>query len=150
MTTMNIKKCTKCKKILNVCDFHKHGSATLGIRSRCKKCTNEGRRISLVDSSLITIKRYKNRRIYDTDKHAYITFDDVRDYILAGVRFKIINDSGKDITKSNLLNLLKTDTPLLFNEDIKDLIIKYHSSKPNPSKFLELINSTRGKNNETE
>lgn len=53
------------------------------------------------------IKKYKNRRLYDTEISAYITLDEIGHYVTEGVDFKIIDAaSGKDISSPVLLQLL--------------------------------------------
>lgn len=53
------------------------------------------------------IKKYKNRRIYDTDKSQYITFDDLKQYIDQDIDFKIVDsESGKDITNATLIQVI--------------------------------------------
>ena len=53
------------------------------------------------------IKKYKNRRLYDTDKSKYITFDDLKAYIQDDIEFKVVDSStDKDITTATLLQVL--------------------------------------------
>jgi polyhydroxyalkanoate synthesis repressor PhaR len=53
------------------------------------------------------IKKYPNRRLYDTEKSAYITIADVLKIIRAGGDFKVVDaDSGEDITRSVLVQII--------------------------------------------
>jgi polyhydroxyalkanoate synthesis repressor PhaR len=53
------------------------------------------------------IKKYPNRRLYDTELSRYITIDDVRGLIAAHARPRIIEQrSGRDITRSVLLQVI--------------------------------------------
>ncbi len=53
------------------------------------------------------IKRYPNRRLYDTDVKSYITLSTIRDYIKAYQQFQIVDSkSGKDLTRQVLLQVL--------------------------------------------
>lgn len=53
------------------------------------------------------IKKYKNRRLYDTEISAYITLDELEHYVTEGVEFKIVDAaSGTDISSQVLLQLL--------------------------------------------
>ena len=55
----------------------------------------------------ILIKKYKNRRLYDTDKSIYITIDMLQSYVMNGVAFKVEDSStGRDLTNATLLQLL--------------------------------------------
>ncbi|MCP4580476.1 MAG: hypothetical protein GY839_02580 [candidate division Zixibacteria bacterium] len=57
------------------------------------------------------IKRYKNRRLYDTELKKIIKLVDVRRYIDDGVEVKVIdNASGNDITVQTLVTVLSSST----------------------------------------
>ena len=53
------------------------------------------------------IKKYKNRRLYDTEISQYITVEQLQRYVVDGIPF-IVEDSqtDKDITNSILLQIL--------------------------------------------
>jgi polyhydroxyalkanoate synthesis repressor PhaR len=53
------------------------------------------------------IKKYPNRRLYDTERSCYITVDDVRKLIVDGVEFQVRDaDSDADITRSILIQII--------------------------------------------
>ncbi len=53
------------------------------------------------------IKKYPNRRLYDTQTSAYITLADVRQLVLADEAFTVIDaKSGEDLTRSILLQII--------------------------------------------
>jgi polyhydroxyalkanoate synthesis repressor PhaR len=53
------------------------------------------------------IKKYPNRRLYDTEESRYITLSDIRDHVLNKVEFTVIDKkSGDDITRSILLQVI--------------------------------------------
>mgnify|MGYP003384618633 CR=1 FL=1 len=53
------------------------------------------------------IKRYPNRRLYDTEIKGYITLADVRTYIKSFCSFEVIDSkTGKDLTRQVLLQVL--------------------------------------------
>jgi polyhydroxyalkanoate synthesis repressor PhaR len=53
------------------------------------------------------ILKYRNRRLYDTTAHRYITLKDLRDLVLRDVSFVIRNrSSGADLTRAALLSLI--------------------------------------------
>lgn len=53
------------------------------------------------------IKKYKNRRLYDTSMSQYITLDQLKRYVIDGVEFKIEDsESNKDITNAILLQII--------------------------------------------
>jgi polyhydroxyalkanoate synthesis repressor PhaR len=56
------------------------------------------------------IKKYPNRRLYDTQRSSYITIGDVRTLVLEGVPFKAIDaQSEEDITRSLLIQIITED-----------------------------------------
>lgn len=53
------------------------------------------------------IKKYPNRRLYDTEESRYITLADIRDLVLDKVDFTVIDKkTGDDITRSILLQVI--------------------------------------------
>lgn len=52
------------------------------------------------------IKKYKNRRLYDTEKSQYITVEELQRYVVEGLPFKVEDSAtGKDITNATLLQI---------------------------------------------
>ncbi len=53
------------------------------------------------------IKKYANRRLYDTVSSSHITLDGIRELIVSGTDVRIVDDtSGDDITRSILLQII--------------------------------------------
>lgn len=53
------------------------------------------------------IKKYPNRRLYDTESSRYITLADVRGLVMAGTDFKVVDTSNdEDLTRSILLQIM--------------------------------------------
>lgn len=58
-------------------------------------------------SDLRIIKKYPNRRLYDTEISSYITLEDIRQLIIEGESFEVREaKTGKDITRSVLLQII--------------------------------------------
>jgi polyhydroxyalkanoate synthesis repressor PhaR len=58
-------------------------------------------------STARVIKKYPNRRLYDTEESRYITLADVKDLVVKKVEFTVIDKkSGDDITRSILLQVI--------------------------------------------
>lgn len=56
------------------------------------------------------IKKYPNRRLYDTEESRYIKLADVRTLVLSDVRFVIVDKkTGGDITRSILLQVISEE-----------------------------------------
>ena len=53
------------------------------------------------------IKKYKNRRLYDTETSQYITIEQLQSYVVDGLSFKVEDsESGKDLTNTILLQII--------------------------------------------
>lgn len=53
------------------------------------------------------IKKYKNRRLYDTETSQYITLEELQRYVVDGMQFKVEDSlTGNDITNSILLQII--------------------------------------------
>lgn len=53
------------------------------------------------------IRKYPNRRLYDTERSCYITAENVRDLVLAGVEFKVIDaETDADVTRAILIQII--------------------------------------------
>ncbi len=53
------------------------------------------------------IKKYPNRRLYDTELSRYITFSDIRGLVMQGVEFRIVDSSSnEDLTRATLMQIM--------------------------------------------
>lgn len=57
-------------------------------------------------SSVRVIKKYPNRRLYDTEESRYITLSDIRDLVLGMVEFVVVDKNGNDITRCVLMQVI--------------------------------------------
>ena len=89
------------------------------------------------------IKKYPNRRLYDTEESRYITLADVRELVLDKVEFEVIDKkTGEDITRAILLQVISDQEQqgtAVMSEDFLSLIIRaYGSVMPDfVAKYLE-------------
>lgn len=76
------------------------------------------------------IKKYPNRRLYDTDTSAYITLAEVKSLVMDAQGFVVIDaKSGVDLTRSILLQIIleeETAGVPLFTEQILANIIRFY------------------------
>ena len=87
-------------------------------------------------SGKVTIKKYANRRLYDTESSAYITLDRLAQMVREGREFEVVDaKSGEDITRQVLTQIIveeeargATMLPLNF---LKQLIGLYGNSMQN-------------------
>jgi polyhydroxyalkanoate synthesis repressor PhaR len=90
------------------------------------------------------LKKYPNRRLYDTEKSEYVTLDDVRKMILGNDPIKVLDSkTGKDLTRSVLLQIIAEQEaeghePLLTNRVLEQVVRFYGDSMQSVlSRYLE-------------
>ena len=53
------------------------------------------------------IKKYANRRLYDSTESRHVTLEDIRKMIVSGAKVKVVDDkSGEDLTRAVLLQVI--------------------------------------------
>ena len=53
------------------------------------------------------IRKYANRRLYDSTDSRHVTLEDIRKLVASGIHVKVIDDkSGEDLTRSVLLQII--------------------------------------------
>lgn len=88
------------------------------------------------------IKKYPNRRLYDTSESKYVTLSDVRQLVLEGVPFCVIDKkTEEDITRNILLQIIieqEDQGEPIFTTDVLEKIIGYYgnSAQTMASDFL--------------
>jgi polyhydroxyalkanoate synthesis repressor PhaR len=81
-------------------------------------------------SELRTIKKYPNRRLYDTVESRYITLADIRRLVIERIEFQVIDKkSQEDITRSILLQVIAEQEhgvePLMSRDFLSHIIRSY-------------------------
>ena len=76
------------------------------------------------------IKKYPNRRLYDTEVSKYITVADVRALVMKGAKFRVMDTTNEqDITRSILLQIMLEEESAgkpLFTADMLAQIIRFY------------------------
>ena len=80
-----------------------------------------------------TIKKYPNRRLYDTEESRYITLADIRRLVMDKENFIVIDKkSGNDITRSILLQVISEQEqrgePIMSRDFLSQVIRSYGSA----------------------
>ncbi|MET1254507.1 polyhydroxyalkanoate synthesis repressor PhaR [Aliikangiella maris] len=94
-------------------------------------------------SEIRIIKKYPNRRLYDTQISSYITLNDVKELVMSYSDFKVIDaKSGEDLTRGTLMQIISEEEtagqPLLTAEILKEFVRFYGDSmQAMMSRFLE-------------
>lgn len=95
-------------------------------------------------SDVRIIKKYPNRRLYDTEISRYITLEEVRQLVMQGVKFRVQDkNTHEDITRSILLQVIaeqeETGNPI-FTSELLARIIRFYGDpmQSTISRYLEL------------
>ena len=73
---------------------------------------------------MISIKKYSNRRLYNTDSSSYITQVDILDLIKKNIPFKVTDTEKIDITPSILMQIILEKQATSRNLIPEELLIK--------------------------
>jgi polyhydroxyalkanoate synthesis repressor PhaR len=93
--------------------------------------------------SLRVIKKYPNRRLYDTLTSNYVALSDIKQLVMAGAAFKVIDaKTEEDITRSLLLQIILEEesggAPLFSEAVLANLIRTYgHAMQSYMGNYLE-------------
>ena len=79
------------------------------------------------------VKKYPNRRLYDTEISSYITLEEVRQLVIDGEDFEVRDaKSGEDLTRSVLLQIIseheETGQPMFTTQLLSQVIRFYGDS----------------------
>ena len=89
------------------------------------------------------IKKYPNRRLYDTRTSTYITLADVKQLVLGHEDFQVVDaKTGDDLTRSILLQIILEEEAggaPMFSSDVLAQMIRFygHAMQSMMGKFLE-------------
>ncbi|MFO1316733.1 MAG: polyhydroxyalkanoate synthesis repressor PhaR [Burkholderiales bacterium] len=80
------------------------------------------------------IKKYPNRRLYDTANSGYITLADVKQMVLDNIDFQVVDaKTGEDLTRSILLQIILDEegggVPMFSSEMLAQMIRFYGSAQ---------------------
>ena len=95
-----------------------------------QKIIPDGKQAPVVMPASRVIKKYPNRRLYDTDTSTYITLAEVKSLVMDSQVFVVLDaKSGEDLTRSILLQIIleeETAGVPLFTEQILSNIIRFY------------------------
>ena len=85
-----------------------------------------------MSNALRLIKKYPNRRLYDTCTSTYITLADVKQLVLDHEEFKVVDvKSGEDLTRSVLLQIILEEEAggaPMFTSDLLAQMIRFYGN----------------------
>src|SRR3954463_7452987 len=84
-------------------------------------------------SQLRLIKKYPNRRLYDTKTSSYITLADVKQMVLKQEEFQVVDaKSGEDLTRAILLQIILEEESTgglpMFSSDLLSQLIRFYGN----------------------
>ncbi len=78
------------------------------------------------------IKKYSNRRLYDTESSSYITLDGIKKLVVAGVPLEVRDaKTDEDLTRSIMLQVILEEETIgspLFSIELLKSLIRFHGS----------------------
>src|SRR5207247_6264801 len=84
------------------------------------------------ESQLRLIKKYPNRRLYDTRTSTYITLADVKKLVLQGEEFQVVDaKTSEDLTRSILLQIILEEEAAgapMFSSDVLTQFIRSYGN----------------------
>ena len=95
-------------------------------------------------SDVRIIKKYPNRRLYDTHISRYITLEEIRQLVVQDIKFRVEDKrSHQDITRSILLQVIAEQEEggdPIFTNELLEFIIRYYGNPMQNSigRYLEL------------
>ncbi len=98
------------------------------------------------------IKKYKNRRLYDTELSQYITLEQLQNYVIDGVIFKVEDAEGADLTNAVLLQIIvemEAGTTPFFSADLLRQMIQW-ANHPMHASFKQMMEHMVGAMNQAQ
>lgn len=82
---------------------------------------------------VITIKKYPNRRLYDTSKSQYVNLEAIKDLVMSHKEFEVVDSkTGENLTKSILLQIIteqeSNDQQSLLTQTVLKQLIRFYGS----------------------
>lgn len=82
---------------------------------------------------MITIKKYPNRRLYDTSKSQYVNLDAVKELVMNHKEFEVVDSkTGENLTKSILLQIITeqeaNDQQSVLTQTVLKQLIRFYDS----------------------
>ncbi len=82
---------------------------------------------------MITIKKYPNRRLYDTSKSQYVNLEAIKELVMSHKEFEVVDSkTGENLTKSILLQIIteqeSNDQQALLTQTVLKQMIRFYGS----------------------
>lgn len=95
-----------------------------------------------MNNKIRTIKKYRNRSLYDTETSSYITLETIKELVMSHVEFQVIDSQGNDVTTTILLQVIneqETRHNPIFTKAMLQSLIRFYGQAEQPfvSQYLE-------------
>lgn len=80
----------------------------------------------MINGTVKVLKRYANRKLYDTQESKYVNLADVTTFLKNGMTVTVIENATKnDVTKSTLATILLQNADKLSNDLLVNLVKQF-------------------------
>jgi polyhydroxyalkanoate synthesis repressor PhaR len=139
-------RATACLECCIAADFSiavPHQEFSLPVKPSAKSTTAEPTASKPVPGAVRTIKKYPNRRLYDTQTSSYVTLSEIKKLVMAASPVMVIDaKTGEDLTRSILLQIILEEESAgvpMFSEAVLSNIIRFygHAMQGHMGSYLE-------------
>ena len=95
------------------------------------------------NQDMIVIRKYTNRRLYDTSASRYVTIDDLATMVKADINFRVVDvASGQDLTRFTLVQIIldiESEGHQMLPIGVLRQLIRFYGDRMEPilSRYLE-------------
>lgn len=120
-----------------------HQEFSVPVKPQAKSTQPAGSASSAEPRSVRTIKKYPNRRLYDTHSSTYVTLAEIKKLVMAASPLVVVDaKTGEDLTRSILLQIILEEESAgvpMFSEAVLSNIIRFygHAMQGHMGSYLE-------------
>lgn len=120
-----------------------HQEFSVPVKPQAKSTQPTGSASAAEPRSVRTIKKYPNRRLYDTQSSTYVTLAEIKKLVMAASPLVVVDaKTGEDLTRSILLQIILEEESAgvpMFSEAVLSNIIRFygHAMQGHMGSYLE-------------
>ena len=120
-----------------------HQEFSVPVKPQAKSTQPAGSASAAEPRSVRTIKKYPNRRLYDTHSSTYVTLAEIKKLVMAASPLVVVDaKTGEDLTRSILLQIILEEESAgvpMFSEAVLSNIIRFygHAMQGHMGSYLE-------------
>lgn len=120
-----------------------HQEFSVPVKPQAKSTQPAGSASAAEPRSVRTIKKYPNRRLYDTESSTYVTLAEIKKLVMAASPLVVVDaKTGEDLTRSILLQIILEEESAgvpMFSEAVLSNIIRFygHAMQGHMGSYLE-------------